>query len=136
MRIMPRSRDAASSTRGDSRLNSVCDRSATRVEPMGTLTYDSRITASFDDRILAHLQAVIWSKLRRGEDFPFTWTDPMRSGFGRTSVWLSPNVSLSFEYFGSRQPRLNPAWVEALTKSANSPSGLTIVPEPDDPTTP
>ena len=103
---------------------------------MGTLTYDSRITASFDDRILAHLQAVIWSKLRRGEDFPFTWTDPMRSGFGRTSVWLSPNVSLSFEYFGSRQPRLNPAWVEALTKSANSPSGLTIVPEPDDPTTP
>ncbi|HEY9307539.1 MAG TPA: ATP-dependent DNA ligase [Microbacterium sp.] len=100
---------------------------------MGTLTYDSRVTASFDDRILAHLQAVIWAKLRRGEAFPFTWTDPMRSGLGRTSIWLSPNVTLTFEYFGGRQPRLNPAWVEALTKAANSPAGLTLVPEPDHP---
>src|SRR5690606_18946293 len=86
-----------------------------RVGPMGTLTYDTRITASFDDRVLAHLQAVIWARLRRGESFPFTWTDSTRSGFGRTSIWLSPNLSLSFEYFGSRQPRLNPAWIEALT---------------------
>lgn len=100
---------------------------------MGTLTYDSKVTVSLDDRVLAHLQVVIWSKLRRGETFAFTWTDPMRSGMGRMSVWLSPNVSLAFEYFGSRQPRLNPAWVEALTKSANSPGGLMIVPEPEDP---
>jgi hypothetical protein len=99
---------------------------------MGTLTYDTRITASFDDRVLAHLQAVIWAKLRRGESFPFTWTDSTRSGFGRTSIWLSPNLSLSFEYFGSRQPRLNPAWIEALTKSANSPAGLSLLPEPDE----
>ncbi|MBD8022729.1 ATP-dependent DNA ligase [Microbacterium sp. CFH 31415] len=100
---------------------------------MGTLTYDSKIAVSIDDRVLAHLQAVVWAKLRRGEQFPFTWTDPMRSGMGRTSVWLSPHVPLSFEYFGSRQPRLNPAWVEALTKAANSPAGLSLVPEPDDP---
>jgi len=100
---------------------------------MGTLTYDTRITASFDDRVLAHLQTVIWAKLRRGEPFPFTWTDTTRSGFGRTSIWLSPNVSLSFEYFGSRQPRLNPAWIDALTKSANSPAGLSLLPEPDEP---
>lgn len=103
---------------------------------MGTLTYDSRITASFDDRVLAHLQSVIWAKLRRGESFPFTWTDPMRSGLGRASIWLSPSVSLSFEYFGGRQPRLNPAWIEALTKAANSPAGLTLVPEPDGPAGP
>lgn len=109
---------------------------ATRVEPMGTLTYDSKVTVSFDDRILAHLQVVIWSKLRRGEQFAFTWTDPMRSGLGRTSVWLSPNISVVFEYFGGRQPRLNPAWLEALTKAANSPNGLTLVPEPDDPAAP
>ena len=103
---------------------------------MGTLTYDTRVTTSIDDRILAHLQAVIWAKLRRGESFPFTWSDPTRAGLGRTSVWLSPNVSLAFEYFGGRQPRLNPAWVEALTKAANSPAGLTIVPEPDSPAAP
>lgn len=100
---------------------------------MGTLTYDSKITVALDDRILAHLQAVIWAKLRRGEQFSFTWTDPMRSGLGRTSVWLSPNIPVAFEYFGKRQPRLNPAWIDALVRAANSPAGLTIVDEPDDP---
>ncbi len=98
---------------------------------MGTLTYDSKVTASFDDRVLAHLQQVIWSKLRRGEAFPFTWTDPTRAGLGRTSVWLTPNAPLSFQYFGSRTPRLNPAWIDVLTKSANSPGGLVLLPEPD-----
>ncbi|KHK96625.1 ATP-dependent DNA ligase [Microbacterium mangrovi] len=98
---------------------------------MGTLTYDAKITVSFDDRVLAHLQQVIWAKLRRGEAFPFTWSDPMRTGLGRTSVWLTPNATLSFQYFGGRTPRINPAWIDALTKSANSPGGLFIVPEPD-----
>lgn len=97
---------------------------------MGTLTYDSKLTFSIDDRILAHLQTVIWAKLRRGEQFAFTWTDSTRNGLGRTSVWLSPNIPLAFEYFGKRAPQLNPAWIEALVKSANAPAGLTIVPEP------
>ncbi|WJL96732.1 ATP-dependent DNA ligase [Microbacterium sp. ET2] len=99
---------------------------------MGTLTYDSKLTVALDDRVLAHLQAVVWSKLRRGEQFSFTWTDPTRNGMGRTSVWLSPNIPVAFEYFGSRMPKLNPAWLEALSKSANSPGGLMIVPEPEE----
>lgn len=97
---------------------------------MGTLTYDSKLVASFDDRVLAHLQVVIWAKLRRGERFPFTWTDAGRGAFGRSSVWLSPSIPVAFEYFGGRAPRLNQAWVQALTKSANSAGGLKIVPEP------
>ncbi|WP_439592874.1 DUF7882 family protein [Microbacterium sp.] len=97
---------------------------------MGTLSYDSKVTASFDDRVLAHLQQVIWAKLRRGEAFPFTWSDPNRAGLGRTSVWLTPHATLSFQYFGSRAAPLNPAWIDALTKAANSPAGLTLVPEP------
>ena len=105
--------------------------SADTLAAMGTLTYDSKLTVSLDDRVLAHLQPVIWSKLRRGEPFAFTWTDPMRPGLGRTSVWLSPNIPLAFEYFGSRPPKLNPAWLDALGKSANSPAGLSIVPEPE-----
>ncbi|GAA1936169.1 hypothetical protein GCM10009775_30080 [Microbacterium aoyamense] len=100
---------------------------------MGTMTYDSKVVASFDDRVLAHLQHVIWAKLRRGEAFPFTWTDPNRAGIGRTSVWLTPHATLSFQYFGGRIASLNPAWIEALNKSANSPAGLSLVPEPDDP---
>lgn len=99
---------------------------------MGTMTYDSKLAVSFDDRVLAHLQVVIWSKLRRGENFSFTWTEPSRSGFGRSSIWLAPSISLTFEYFGSRQPRLNPAWVHQLTKSANSPGGLVLTAEPTD----
>jgi hypothetical protein len=98
---------------------------------LGTLTYDSKLTATFDDRVLAHLQVVIWAKVRRGEQFSFTWTEPARNGFGRTSIWISPNIPLVFEYFGGRQPLINRRWVEVLTKSANSPSGLQLLPEPE-----
>ena len=97
---------------------------------MGTLTYDSKLTATFDDRVLAHLQVVIWAKVRRGENFSFTWTDPGRNGYGRTSIWISPSISLSFQYFGSKLPMINTQWVQALTKSANSANGLQLVPEP------
>ena len=97
---------------------------------MGTLTYDSKLTATFDDRVLAHLQIVIWAKIRRGEPFSFTWTEPSRNGYGRTSIWLSPNISLAFEYFGGKTPLINKNWVNALSKSANSPGGLQLLPEP------
>ena len=97
---------------------------------MGTLTYDSKLTATFDDRVLAHLQVVIWAKVRRGEQFAFTWTDPNRNGYGRTSIWISPTISLSFQYFGSKLPMINTQWIQVLTKSANSANGLQLVPEP------
>ena len=97
---------------------------------MGTLTYDSKLTATFDDRVLAHLQVVIWAKIRRGEQFSFTWTDPARNGYGRTSIWISPTTSLSFQYFGSKAPAINGQWVQLLTKSANSVGGLQLLPEP------
>lgn len=97
---------------------------------MGTLTYDSKVITTIDDRVLAHLQVVIWTKLRRGEQFAFTFSDQDRNGFGRTSIWISPSISLVFDFFGSKPPTLNPRWVDALTKSANSPGGLHLVPEP------
>jgi len=100
---------------------------------VGLLTYDSKLTAAFDDRVLAHLQAVIWSKLRRGESFSFTWSESLADGSGRKSIWLSASVPIVFEYFGSRAPALNPNWVQALTKSANSTGGLHLVPEPPAP---
>lgn len=100
---------------------------------MGTLTYDSKVVATIDDRVLAHLQVVIWAKLRRGESFSFTWNDPERNGFGRTSVWLSPSTSIVFDYFGSKMPQINLRWVEVLTKSANSSTGLQLVAEPGAP---
>ncbi|KZE88610.1 DUF7882 family protein [Microbacterium sp. TNHR37B] len=97
---------------------------------MGKFIYQGSITIDFDDRVLAHLQVVIGQKLRRGESFHFTWREDPSVGDGRTSVWLHPSASLVYRYFGSRQPSLNRAWLEALTYTANSTNGLYIVPEP------
>jgi len=97
---------------------------------MGRFSYDSKLTVDFDDRLLAHLQAVIAAKIRRGEAFMFTWIDDDSTGDGRTTVWINPNIPLAFKFFGKRGPTINRAWVEALMVSANSVAGLHIVPEP------
>lgn len=97
---------------------------------MGKLTYDSNLTADFDDRVLAHIQLVIGAKLRRGEAFYFTWRDDAQSGGGRSTIWLHPGIPLAYKYFGSRVPSLNREWVEALSLSANSSGGLQVMAEP------
>lgn len=99
---------------------------------MGKFIYDSTIKVDFEDRTLAHLQLVIGSKLRRGEPFHFTWRDDPSIGDGRTTVWIHPQCTLVYKYYGSRKPRLNMAWVDALSYTANSPAGLHIVPEPSE----
>ncbi|QYF75566.1 ATP-dependent DNA ligase [Cryobacterium sp. PAMC25264] len=96
---------------------------------MGKLIYDG-IEVEFDDRALVHLQVVIGSKLRRGESFFLSWNDAPSVGAGRSSVWLHPGIPLYFKYFGGKTPRLNRAWVEALTTSANSGHGLLLSAEP------
>ncbi|MFF2488426.1 ATP-dependent DNA ligase [Microbacterium sp. NPDC058062] len=100
---------------------------------MGKLTYESSIRVDFEDRLLAHLQLVITTKLRRGEPFHFSWKDDASIGDGRTTVWINAASSLVFKYYGSRRPSLNPAWIDALAYTANSPSGLYVVPEPSPP---
>ncbi|MFM2719077.1 DUF7882 family protein [Microbacterium mcarthurae (nom. nud.)] len=99
---------------------------------MGKFVYDGNIKVEFEDRLLAHLQAVIMAKVRRGESFPFTWKDDISIGGGRTTVYIHPHVSLVFKYHGSRNPQLSNAWLQALTYNANSGRGLYVVPEPDD----
>ncbi|MGL4256729.1 ATP-dependent DNA ligase [Microbacterium sp.] len=97
---------------------------------MGKFIYDGTVKVDFDDRTLAHLQVVIGTKLRRGEPFYFTWKDDTSIGDGRTTVWVHPRCSLVYKYYGSRKPRVNIAWIDALVYAANSPSGLYLVPEP------
>jgi hypothetical protein len=97
---------------------------------MGKFIYDSIVKVDFDDRLLAHLQHVIGTKLRRGEPFHFTWKDDTSIGNGRTTVWLHPRVSLVYKFYGHRTPRINRAWIEALMFTANSTTGLYAVPEP------
>ena len=97
---------------------------------MGTLTYDSTLSADFDDRILAHLQVVIGAKLRRNEAFYFSWKDDAAIGDGRSAIWIHPTISLAFKFSGSRTPTVNREWVDELIQLANTPAGLHITPEP------
>ena len=42
----------------------------------------------FDDRVLAHVQIVMSAKLRRGENFFFSWRDSPAVGDGRSAIWI------------------------------------------------
>jgi hypothetical protein len=99
---------------------------------MGQFIYGSvPATVEVDDRALAHLKIVIIAKLRRGEGFALSWDEPQKTKAerGRNTIWLHPGIPMQFKFFGSRQPSLNKLWLEDLMDSANSSSGLHLVPE-------
>ncbi|MET0726051.1 MAG: hypothetical protein ABWY36_06840 [Leifsonia sp.] len=96
---------------------------------MGSLFYDGD-DFEFDDRILAHLQLVISTKLRRRENFFLTWSQPLERGSGRHSIWIDNGVPIRFFYSGSRTPSINRDWVESLMLSAGRASGLLLGDEP------
>ncbi|RFA18055.1 DUF7882 family protein [Subtercola boreus] len=100
---------------------------------MGTFNYDSVLKVDFEDRVLAHIQIVIGAKLRRGESFNFSWRDDEAIGDGRTTVWVHPALPIVYKYNGGKMPRINPAWIQVLSDTANSNGGLQLVPEPDSP---
>jgi hypothetical protein len=98
---------------------------------MGALIYGSDgARISFDDRVLAHLQLAIITKLRRGEPHVLSWETPSYEGSGRSSIWIHPAVPLFFQYSGSKKVPINRTWVEELLMSASSMSGLQVLPEP------
>lgn len=97
---------------------------------MGTLNYgDSTSANEFEDRLLAHLQLAIVTKLRRGESFVFSW-DGTDHGSRNNSIWISPTVPIRFTYPAGRRGSINRAWVEALLHTAYSVGGMRIVDEP------
>ncbi|MFC4139584.1 MULTISPECIES: ATP-dependent DNA ligase [unclassified Microbacterium] len=97
---------------------------------MGKFIYEGGTKIEVEDRALTHVQIVMTAKLRRGEPFPFSWREDPSIGGGRTTVWVHAGSDLVFKYFGSRQPAINRAWIEALAYTANSPTGLYVTPEP------
>jgi hypothetical protein len=97
---------------------------------MGSIRYDGQ-WVEFDDDVLAHLQVVIIGKLRRGESFLMSWRDSAERGDGRSAVWLHPSQNLIFHFSGIEVP-IDDAWIEQLTRSANSSGGLVVArPRPD-----
>lgn len=97
---------------------------------MGKFIYENGPKVEIEDRALTHIQLVMTAKLRRGEPFAFTWKEEVSTGGGRTTVWVHAGTAMTFKYDGSRAPRINRAWVDALAFTANSPSGLYLTHEP------
>lgn len=95
---------------------------------MGSLRYDGLVT-HFEDRTLAHLQIVIVQKLMRGESFLMSWKDSVNGGDGRTAIWISPDIPMTFKFMGSRVPEINKDWLLILGKSAESTTGLIVMKE-------
>jgi hypothetical protein len=99
---------------------------------MGKLYYGSNgHEIEIEDRLLSHLKVVMLAKLRRGESFAFSWTIDPDQGSGRGTVWLSPGVDLEFRFYGTRNPTVNRAWVQALNSTAER-GELSMVAEPLD----
>jgi len=101
---------------------------------MGKFIYGTpSIAVDFDDRVLAHLKVVIMAKVRRGESLMFSWEYSAADGSGHSSVWINPAIPLQFDFLGSREPRLNRAWIDELVQLSNTPAGLRVTPEPVEP---
>ncbi len=94
---------------------------------VGTLYYGAaRTPIRIDDRILAHLKAVVTAKMRRGEGFLISWTDSAEVGHGRSSVWVYPSCDLHYKFDGSTPAKLDPTLLEALNVQSIQPLGIEL----------
>lgn len=94
---------------------------------MGTLFYGAdRIAIRIDDRVLAHVRAVITAKMRRGEGFLISWSDSLSIGDGRSSVWVHPACDLHYKFDGTRMPKLDPALLEQLNGESLQARGIEL----------
>ena len=95
---------------------------------MGQLLYGSPPEIfELDDRTLAHVEVVTLAKLRRNESFAFTVD---AADGGRATYWLNASSPLEFHFDAGRQ-EINREWLDLIIDTANSTSGMRVVPEPD-----
>ena len=94
---------------------------------LGTLFYGAgRLPIRIDDRILAHLKAVVTAKMRRGEGFLISWTDSAEVGHGRSSVWVHPSCDLHYKFDGGTPPKLDPALLEEMNIESIQARGIEL----------
>ncbi|ASD22806.1 ATP-dependent DNA ligase [Cryobacterium sp. LW097] len=98
---------------------------------MGHLVYDSSLRIDFNDRMLAHLQVAFAVKLHSNESFQFSWRQDRDGDGGRGSIWIHPHISILYRFTDRLKPTLNPRWIEALVRSADTPEGMSALPEPN-----
>lgn len=98
---------------------------------MGQLVYNGMARYQFDDRTLAHLKVAITQKLRLQESFLLSWVEPVDTGSGRVSLWLSTSIPLQFRYSAESPQALNRNWLEALARSSHGIRGMIVMTEQD-----
>lgn len=54
----------------------------------------------------------------------------LEQGSGRETLWISPSTEMRFRFHGSRPPTINLRWTRMLIVTAESPTGMHLVPEP------
>ena len=100
---------------------------------MGHLYYGSRQHhVTFDDRLLWHIKLVVVAKLRRQENFTFSWIDNTTGGL--TCIWIHPQCDLIFEFGTTQEQNINKAWLDSLMQSANTTGGMHVITEPTEAT--
>ena len=92
---------------------------------MGTMTHGN-VSVEFEDRMLSHLQIVIVQRFRRGEPMVMSWLDSLAVGDGRSSIWMTPTLPVYFKFAGSRVPEIDRDWLQQLSDSAGSSTGLIV----------
>jgi hypothetical protein len=94
---------------------------------MGKLFYANNDNAvEIEDALLAHLQVVASTKLRRSESFTLTMRRSSVPSAGRETLWLQPSIPLRFTFDSAEPVQLNPALLRNLADMANSSAGLTV----------
>ena len=94
---------------------------------MGVLNY-AGADYLFEDRLLAHLQVVITTKLRRREAFALSWLPEGEAG--REAIWIDNGLPIRFRYDETTIAPLNREWLDVLMDGTHRPNGLLVTPEP------
>lgn len=103
--------------------------------PVGILYYSDEATPiHIEDRVLAHVKAIVTLKLRRSESFTLSWVHPDDEQGGRSTIWLHSSIPLRFVFNEPEPVQLNPQWIQDLAAAANSPAGIMLVAEQIEPT--
>ena len=96
---------------------------------MGRVIYGGGQEYEFDDRTLSHVKIALVTKLRRHESFLLNWQIPADQGGGRMSIWVSREIPIAFVFGGSRPPRLNERWMDALLHTSQRTGGMVVMTE-------
>lgn len=94
---------------------------------MGKLIYGAfQRQIVIEDRLLAHVEAVVLSRLRRNNAFALRWREKSGNGNGRRTVWIHPSADLYFEYESAEPGEMDRDLLDRLAKAADSNQGINL----------